>query len=109
VQGASIHALWQLEQGLIKHFGVPSFQALQLPAGCSTLLAALAAQDDLAAVLTGYQDSWDCGAVGYEGVLGVVQQALKNLKHSSRAKSRSTTEGESSERANMWLCCSQAA
>lgn len=94
MQGASIHALWQLEEGLLKHFGVLSFQALQLPAGCNTLLAALAAQDDLAAVLTGYQDSWDCGAVGYASVLGVVQQALKNLKHSARAKSRSTTEGE---------------
>lgn len=76
VQGASLHALWQLEGALLKRFEAPSFQALQLPGGSSSLLAVLAAQDELAAAVTGYADAWDCGAVPYEAVLGVVQQAL---------------------------------
>lgn len=95
LQGASLHALWRLEVDLLKRFDVPSFQALQLPAGYSSLLSALAAQDELATVLTGYADAWDCGAVAYEDALRVVQQALGNLGHSLRSKSRSTTDGGS--------------
>jgi hypothetical protein len=78
---------------LLKRFGVPSFQALKLPAGCTSLLSAVAAQDELAAALTGYDDAWDCGAVPYGDVLRVVQQALGNMQHSTRGKSRTTAEG----------------
>lgn len=97
-QGASLHALWRLEVDLLKRFDVPSFQALRLPAGCSSLLSALAAQDELAAVLTGYSDAWDCGAVAYEDVLRVVQQAVSNLGHSISSKSRSAAEGGSADK-----------
>lgn len=94
LQGASLHALWQLESALLKRFEVPSFQALQLPSGCSSLLSVLAAQDELAAALTGYADAWDCGAVSYESVLRVVQQALASMRHGTRGRSRSATTGE---------------
>lgn len=94
LQGASLHALWQLESALLKRFEVPSFQALQLPSGCSSLLSVLAAQDELAAALTGYADAWDCGAVPYESVLRVVQQALASMRHGTRGRSRSATTGE---------------
>jgi hypothetical protein len=94
LQGASLHALWQLESALLKRFEVPSTQALQLPSGCSSLLSVLAAQDELAAALTGYADAWDCGAVPYESVLRVVQQALASMRHGTRGRSRSATTGE---------------
>ena len=94
LQGASLHALWQLESGLLTRFEVPSFQALQLPSGCSSLLSVMAAQDELAAALTGYADAWDCGAVPYESVLRVVQQALVSMRHGTRGRSRSVTSGE---------------
>jgi hypothetical protein len=94
LQGASLHALWQLESALLKRFEVPSFQSLQLPSGCSSLLSVLAAQDELAAALTGYADAWDCGAVPYESVLRVVQQALASMRHGTRGRSRSATTGE---------------
>lgn len=103
MQGASLHALWRLEADLLKRFGVPSFQALQLPAGCSSLLSAVAAQDELAAALTGYADAWDCGVVQYEDVLRVVQQALSNMQHSIMGKSRTTAEG----RCQDFGCCSK--
>lgn len=91
LQGASLHALWQLEVALLKRFEVPSFHSLQVPGGCSTLLSALGTHDDLAAALTGYADSWDCGAVPLQEVLRVVQQTLRNLKH---RRGRTDSEGE---------------
>lgn len=102
VQGASLHALWQLEVELLRRFDVASFQSLQLPAGCSTLLSALAAQDELAAALTGYTDAWDCGAVAYEDVMRVVSQAVNNLKHGHHRGSRGNRPGLDGEQA-WWL------
>lgn len=93
LQGASLHALRQLEEELLKRFEVPSFGELQLPAGCKTLLSALESQDELAAALTGYADAWDCGAVPLEDVLRVVTQALINLRHGARGRNKTHSEG----------------
>lgn len=98
LQGASLHALWRLEVDLLKRFEVPSFQGLQVPGGCVTLLSALAAHDDLAAALTGWSDTWDCGAVTQQEVLRVVQQVLRNIRHSARSRGRAASEGSKGRR-----------
>lgn len=93
LQGITLHSLWQLEQDLLKRLEVESLDCVQLPAGCSSLLSMLAKHDELAAALSGHEDSLDIGPVLYDDVMSVVRQAVEHLQHSMRASRSLTPHG----------------
>jgi hypothetical protein len=86
LQGSSPQFLWELEQSLLEHFAAPALADLQLPGGCSSLLALLVQQQELAQAMSGHADGLDVGPYTYEAVLRVVGQVLANVRHSARAQ-----------------------
>lgn len=78
-QGCSLDALAELEQHMLASFGVASFQELQLPGACTSLLSLLVQNEAFIATLTGWDAPSDVGCVPFDEVQGLVRQVLGNL------------------------------
>lgn len=83
-----------MEQDLLRQLEVPSFESIQLPGGCSSLLSILAQQNELAAALSGHEDALDVGPLLYEDVMVVIKKAVANLQHSAQARRGQSVDGE---------------